>query len=683
VRRSFLLGTVSLGCLGCLVMGALGVASCANVIGLDQVQRVDCAADCGADGAAAVDAPRGADVLGVDSKGMDAPRADALVDARADAPGAEAEAGGCTRDSDCRSPDPRCDLTTGRCVPCLPQNDNCPAGMFCSPLNGSYACAMGCATAGDCTALDAGGGDGGSKACCNHLCVDTSANNANCGVCNNACMGGSPACCSSSCVDESSSAANCGGCGQACSNSNMASVTCGGGLCNGTCSAGFADCNMNKLTDGCETNIATNPADCGGCGLACSSNNMASIACGAGNCDGTCNAGFADCNNNKLIDGCEVDLANDPGHCGGCGNVCSINNMATVLCGNGVCDGACNAGFADCNNNKLFDGCEVNVGSDPSHCGGCATVCSTNNIATPTCGGGVCNGACNAGFADCNGNKLTDGCETNISANTADCGGCGLVCSTNNMATVTCGGGTCNGTCSAGFADCNSNKLTDGCETNTNTSATSCGMCGHACSAGFTCAGGTCAAVYTVGASPQAFVDACTIAGHTNLLATVDDGASALIAMPISFVFYGTTVTQYWVNADGAMGFGTPFGTFIYPCLPSASDPELAIMPFAVDLVQRANGICVGVIGAAPNRQMVLTESDGYVYNDATTHVTYSVFLNESTDTIDVVYLTMTGANAQGQTAVVGVQDGTGTDATQFSCDTTSEPAGTAIRFTP
>ena len=37
-------------------------------------------------------------------------------------------------------------------------------------------------------------------------------------------------------------------------------------------------------------------------------------------------------------------------------------------------------------------------------------MCSANHIA-PACGGGTCNGTCAAGFADCNGNKQSDGCE--------------------------------------------------------------------------------------------------------------------------------------------------------------------------------------------------------------------------------------------------------------------------------
>jgi hypothetical protein len=299
----------------------------------------------------------------------------------------------------------------------------------------------------------------------------------------------------------------------------------------------------------------------------------------------------------------------------------------------------------------------------------------------------VCNGMCTPGYTDCNMNKQTDGCEANLQTDPVDRGTCGTVCSSNHMATVTCGGGICNGTCAAGWSDCNNNKQTDGCEANTATDQNNCGMCGRICTpdaGGNACSGGVCINNYTVGPSSQAFVDACSIVGHTNYLQNIDDGPTALIPMPIPFTFYGANVTQYWLHADGVMGFGTPFPTYFFACpLPNATDPLSSIMQLAVDLHQTANGLCVAVTGAAPNRQLVITESDAYIYPDATTHLTYTTFLNETTNTIDIVYQTMMGTNAQGQTAVVGIQSATLALAVQFSCHTASVPGGTAIRFTP
>jgi len=73
------------------------------------------------------------------------------------------------------------------------------------------------------------------------------------------------------------------------------------------------------------------------------------------------------------------------------------------------------------------NGCETAVSSDPSHCGGCNTVCSTLNVATAVCVNGVCNPACKPGNAHCKGTTNT-GCETSILSDISTCVGEGRPC---------------------------------------------------------------------------------------------------------------------------------------------------------------------------------------------------------------------------------------------------------------
>jgi hypothetical protein len=62
---------------------------------------------------------------------------------------------------------------------------------------------------------------------------------------------------------------------------------------------------------------------------------------------------------------------------------------------------------------------------------------------------------CENNWADCNSNKQTDGCETDTTQVT-NCAGCGNVCDTANSQGRTCSGTTCSYTgCNAGRRNCN------------------------------------------------------------------------------------------------------------------------------------------------------------------------------------------------------------------------------------
>lgn len=283
-------------------------------------------------------------------------------------------------------------------------------------------------------------------------------------------------------------ASACGACNTPCS-SNHGTPTCAGGQCSIQCAAGFVDCNTDARTDGCEANINTNPANCGGCGQACSTNN-GTRSCSGGNCAIACNSGFGDCDGNARTNGCERSLRTVT-DCGACNTACS-NNHGTPGCNsNGVCTIACSAGYGNCDNNAQSNGCEqaVNTISD---CGGCGITCS-NNHGAPACTGGACQIACSNGWADCDNNPQSNGCETNIDNNTNNCGACNKKCSNVN-GTPSCAGGNCSIACSAGYADCDGN-VANGCEVNTNTDPLNCSGCGKPCSTVHntpSCSGGTC-----------------------------------------------------------------------------------------------------------------------------------------------------------------------------------------------
>ncbi len=310
-------------------------------------------------------------------------------------------------------------------------------------------------------------------------------------------------------ADLQGSASSCGGCGQVCPSGPNSTPTCTAGACGLVCAGGYENCN-NDPTDGCEQPTLTDPSNCGGCSNVCVTPN-ATPGCAAGLCKiSTCNPGFADCDL-LVATGCEISLGSDVAHCGSCGTACPVPPNASPTCTGGACGFTCNAGFADCDGAPA-NGCEVNLQNDPTHCGACPNVCNLAN-ASQACNGGVCTiGACNAGFANCDG-LVVNGCEINLQNDPTHCGSCPNACNLANASQL-CNGGVCKiGACNAPFADCDG-LVANGCEVNTDSSVASCGACDQPCvvpNGSPACAGGQC------------LVASCD-AGHANCNNQVADG---------------------------------------------------------------------------------------------------------------------------------------------------------------
>jgi hypothetical protein len=85
----------------------------------------------------------------------------------------------------------------------------------------------------------------------------------------------------------------------------MSTVTCTSGVCSGTCKPGFADCDGNKQTNGCEIQLGTT-TNCSACGDDCTNaanghicymNTMCGCAMDTDCLSGhTCNMGNHRCN---------------------------------------------------------------------------------------------------------------------------------------------------------------------------------------------------------------------------------------------------------------------------------------------------------------------------------------------------------------------------------------------------
>ncbi len=261
-------------------------------------------------------------------------------------------------------------------------------------------------------------------------------------------------------------------------------ATCDAGSCAfAGCAPGFADCN-GDLSDFCETNIDTDPAQCGACGNPCSVAN-ATAGCAGGVCTvGACTGGFQDCDGDAL-NGCEANTNLDHKSCGDCSTVCMGQFGSSPRCRAGTCgQDLCPIGLADCNDDSA-DACEANLGNDPMNCGFCGNVCNLPNT-TSSCNGGICRvDTCQPGFEDCDLNPA-NGCEheTATADNALHCGGCGRACVTAGTSSTRCENGLCDAICNAGGGDCMSPAAPtpdDGCETDTGNDDNNCGACGNVC----------------------------------------------------------------------------------------------------------------------------------------------------------------------------------------------------------
>jgi len=341
----------------------------------------------------------------------------------------------CTVPNECFSPG-ACQPASGQCSAPVYHGDQvgCSTGVChqngcCTSEPKTTTCANGacgdrvnnCGQTVPCL-LQAGGTCTLDGDCCSGVCVA--------GVCqagpvtvggtcdgNSDCASGH--CCGSVCRDVTADPDNCGMCGKICSSNNMTTRTCDGGVCDGTCAGGFADCDTNKQTNGCETNVATDPDDCGFCGTICSGAHLQTRVCVAAICAGQCASGFGDCNGDKQPDGCKVDFSSDVNHCGDCTTVCLTGRSCQAgqcLCPSGqrLCGDQCILTAQCCVDADCSDGnlCTDDVCDPVAYsCSNPPTVCPVD----PNHGGQPCwTTVCTDAAVGCQSVVVADG--TNVPA---------------------------------------------------------------------------------------------------------------------------------------------------------------------------------------------------------------------------------------------------------------------------
>lgn len=182
-----------------------------------------------------------------------------------------------------------------------------------------------------------------------------------------------------------------------------------------------------------------------------------------------------------------------------------------------------------------------------------------------------------------------------------------------------------------------------------------------------------------------------TITGGTTSVGNAgDDVVTSGVPLPFAFNFNGSAFNAINLSSNGNAQFTSTNTAFTNQCpLPLAAMNNL-IAPYWDDQrTDRANGgIFTSVTGSAPNR-VFNVEWRTVTFSTPETALSYEMRLYETTNVVEFVYANVTGnaTNANGSSATVGLQKGTGataSDITQFSCNTANSiPNGLKVTFTP
>ncbi len=289
--------------------------------------------------------------------------------------------------------------------------------------------------------------------------------------------------------------ANCGACGVTCPNGEEVRAVfgaewfCQSGECRMACDpkSNKADCN-HQVADGCETDLRCDPNSCGACGLKC----PGELPCIRGNCG--CPAGLTACGEGCRAD-C-VDTKNDDFNCGKCGKECPFTFDPPFPppgmrrgCVDGECGQLkCEGGFADCNHDTETDGCEVFLFDDPLNCGACGKACAPGQ----RCENAKC--VCGPKETACPSFGTNVECA-DLDSDPRNCGVCGNVCPGpfDGSGKAVCRLGHCQIDCKSGYADCDG-RADNGCETHVAADPRNCGACGAQCDLSFgqPCVNGAC-----------------------------------------------------------------------------------------------------------------------------------------------------------------------------------------------
>lgn len=169
----------------------------------------------------------------------------------------------------------------------------------------------------------------------------------------------------------------------------------------------------------------------------------------------------------------------------------------------------------------------------------------------------------------------------------------------------------------------------------------------------------------------------------TNVLPLTGDDVARPVDLPFAFTLYGVAYSRVVVGTNGLLNFRGDDNPYTNTPIPTAARPNGAVYGFWDDLVIDGGAdVLTRRLGSAPDRRFVIEWRNAAFYDDAG-RVTVQVVLGED-GTATVQWSGIGAADRErGGSATVGVENGNGTIALQYSSDEAVLASGLAIRFSP
>jgi len=168
----------------------------------------------------------------------------------------------------------------------------------------------------------------------------------------------------------------------------------------------------------------------------------------------------------------------------------------------------------------------------------------------------------------------------------------------------------------------------------------------------------------------------------------IDDMSYGPFDIGFTFNYYGNNYTQFYINSNGQILFGSGSLTGEDASIPTAAAPNNFIAPFWDDLVVDSYGkILYTTVGETPPKKLIVQFKNMGFYPAPANLGTFSVILYETTNIIQLQYRLIVlsySTKAHGDEAAIGLENSTGTAGIQFAYH---NPAAVnteqAISFTP